>query len=56
MMPLQRACDAENQARAAYSIASELAMGRRPSSDDIGYPISERRYVWIPHVKIVSAS
>ena len=48
--------DAENQARAAYSIASELAMGRRPSSDDIGYPISERRYVWIPHVKIVSAS
>ena len=41
--------DAENQGKAAYNIAKELAEGRTPTSESIGYPIVDNQYVWIPY-------
>lgn len=41
--------DAENQGRAAYNIAKELSEGRVPSSESIGYLLSDGHYVWIPY-------
>ena len=41
--------DAENQGRAAYNIAKELAEGRVPDSDAVGYEIIDGRYVWIQY-------
>ena len=41
--------DAQNQGRAAYLLAVELAEGRIPTSDSIGYEIVDGRYVWIPY-------
>ena len=41
--------DAENQGRAAYRIAKELAEGRVPTEEVIGYSITDDRYVWIPY-------
>ena len=44
--------DAENQARAAYRIASLLAEDEVPDEDSIGYEM-DGRYVWIPYQEIV---
>ena len=41
--------DAVNQGKAAYHLASELAEGRVPTDESIGYEISDGRYVWIPY-------
>lgn len=41
--------DAENQGKAAYRIARDLAEGREPSSESIGYALVDGHYVWIPY-------
>ena len=43
--------DAYNQGRAAYNIAYELAEGREPASESIGYEL-DGKYVWIEHRKL----
>ena len=41
--------DAVNQGKAAYHLAAELAEGRIPTDEAIGYEITDGRYVWIPY-------
>ena len=41
--------DADNQGKAAYRIAKELAEGRVPTEEARGYSITDDRYVWIPY-------
>ena len=45
--------DSGNQGRAAYNIAKELAAGRIPTSESIGYEITDDRYVWIPYTTVL---
>ncbi len=47
--------DAENQAKAIYNIAKELAEGRTPSESAIGFPITDERYVWIPYTMVLQS-
>ena len=47
--------DAENQGRAAYNIARELAEGRVPTSESIGYELTDLRYVWIPYTTMLKS-
>lgn len=47
--------DSENQARAAYRIASLLAEGKIPDSASVGYGI-DGRYVWIPYREVSTGS
>ncbi len=47
--------DSYNQGIASFNLALELAKGNIPSSESIGYEISDNRYVWIPY-KIVDKS
>ena len=44
--------DAKNQAKATFNIAYELAQGITPTKDNIGYDITDGKYVWIPYKKI----
>ncbi len=44
--------DARSQGEAAYNIAKELAEGRIPTSDTVGYNIVDQRYVWIPYTPL----
>ena len=45
--------DSGNQGRAAYNIAKELAAGHIPTSESIGYEITDDRYVWIPYTTVL---
>lgn len=44
--------DAVNQGTAVFNIAYELAQGRTPTEESIGYPIIGGQYVWIPYQPI----
>lgn len=44
--------DAKNQAKAAFMLAYVLAQGQTPTKENIGYDITDGKYVWIPYVKI----
>ncbi|MWV42055.1 galactose/glucose ABC transporter substrate-binding protein MglB [Paenibacillus sp. HJL G12] len=44
--------DANNQGKAAVSLATVLAKGETPSKDNIGFDITDNQYVWIPYKKI----
>ena len=48
--------DARSQGEAAYNIARELAEGRIPTSDTVGYNIVDQRYVWIPYREVSTGS
>ena len=41
--------DGINQGKATFNIAYILAQGQTPSKDNIGYEISEGKYVWVPY-------
>lgn len=47
--------DSYNQGIASFNLAYELARGNIPTSESIGYTISDGMYVWIPY-KIVDKS
>ncbi|WKV10030.1 galactose ABC transporter substrate-binding protein [Thermoanaerobacterium sp. CMT5567-10] len=44
--------DAKNQAEATFNLAYVLAQGLTPAKDNIGYDITDGKYVWIPYKKI----
>lgn len=45
--------DAENQGKATIRLASVLARGETPNEDNVGYPITDDKYVWVPYQKIL---
>lgn len=45
--------DAENQGKATVRLAAVLARGEAPSEDNVGYPITDGKYVWVPYQKIL---
>jgi methyl-galactoside transport system substrate-binding protein len=48
--------DAVNQGRAVINLALVLANGETPTPKNIGYPITDGRYVWIPYAKMTPES
>ncbi len=48
--------DAEGQGKAAYRIAFELASGRIPTEESIGYPLTDEKYVWIPYTMMIQGN
>ncbi len=41
--------DAVNQGTATFNIAYDLAMGKTPTSESIGYTITDGKFVWVPY-------
>jgi len=41
--------DAVNQGRATFFLSYELAKGNTPTSQSIGYQITDGKYVWVPY-------
>lgn len=41
--------DAVNQGRATFFLSYELAKGNTPTSQSIGYEITDGKYVWVPY-------
>lgn len=48
--------DAENQGRAVFNLAYDLARGRTPTSAGTGYDITDGQYVWIPYRPVTHES
>lgn len=48
--------DAENQGKATIRLANVLAHGDTPTEDNVGYPITDEKYVWVPYQKILLAN
>lgn len=44
--------DAENQGKAAVTLASLLAKGSEVNKDSVGFEITDNQYVWIPYQKV----
>lgn len=44
--------DAKNQGKATFNLTDVLAKGETPTKDNIGYEITDGKYVWIPYKKI----
>lgn len=44
--------DAENQGKATINIAVAAAQGKEINKENIGYDLSDGKYVWIPYVKV----
>lgn len=45
--------DAVNQGKATVRLANVLARGETPTEDNVGYPITDGKYVWVPYQKIL---
>jgi methyl-galactoside transport system substrate-binding protein len=45
--------DAENQGKATLTLAHILARGETPTEENVGYPITDGKYVWVPYQKIL---
>ncbi len=48
--------DAKNQGKATFNLANVLAQGKQPTKANIGYTISDGKYVWIDYKKITKAN
>ncbi|KGK81118.1 galactose ABC transporter substrate-binding protein [Clostridium sp. HMP27] len=44
--------DAKNQGKATFNIAEVLAKGGTPSKENIGFDLTDGKYVWVPYKKI----
>ena len=44
--------DAVSQAQAVVNLALVLARGETPTEENVGYPITDGRYIWIPYSKV----
>ena len=44
--------DAENQGKATVNIAVAAAQGKDITKDNIGYDVTDGKYVWIPYVQV----
>jgi methyl-galactoside transport system substrate-binding protein len=47
--------DAENQGKATLALANVLAQGQTPSKENVGYDITDGKYVWVPYQKVTEA-
>jgi methyl-galactoside transport system substrate-binding protein len=47
--------DAENQGKATLGLAMALAQGQTPSKENVGYDITDGKYVWVPYKKVTEA-
>lgn len=45
--------DAKNQGKATFMLAYVLGKGETPTDENIGYEITDGKYVWIPYKKIL---
>lgn len=46
--------DAENQGRATMKIAKAAVEGKEITEENVGYPITDGKYVWIDYVKVTA--
>ena len=44
--------DAENQGKASVNIAVAAAQGKEITEENVGYPITDSKYVWVDYVKV----
>ncbi|HEY1011829.1 MAG TPA: galactose ABC transporter substrate-binding protein [Herpetosiphonaceae bacterium] len=44
--------DAKNQGKATIVLAQVLASGQAPTKDNVGYDITDGKYIWVPYKKI----
>ena len=44
--------DAKNQGKAVYSLMDVLARGEVPTKDNVGFDISDGKYIWVPYIKV----
>ena len=44
--------DAKNQGKAVYSLMDVLARGETPNKDNVGFDISDGKYIWVPYIKV----
>ncbi|HEY0606898.1 MAG TPA: galactose ABC transporter substrate-binding protein [Herpetosiphonaceae bacterium] len=47
--------DAENQGKATLNLALALAQGQAPTKENVGYDITDGKYVWVPYQKVTEA-
>lgn len=45
--------DAKNQGYATFKLAYVLGKGETPTKDNVGYEITDGKYVWVPYKKIL---
>lgn len=48
--------DAKNQGKATFNLSYVLAQGKKPTKANIGYAITDGKYVWVPYAKITKAN
>ena len=48
--------DAVSQGRAVVNLSAVLAQGETPTAENIGYPITDGKYIWIPYHKVTPES
>ncbi len=48
--------DAVSQAHAVVNLAAVLARGETPTEENVGYPITNGKYIWIPYRKVTPES
>ncbi|GAA0135456.1 galactose/glucose ABC transporter substrate-binding protein MglB [Paenibacillus sp. YSY-4.3] len=44
--------DAQNQGKAAVTLATKLAKGEEITSESVGFEISDNQFIWIPYQKV----
>ncbi len=44
--------DAKKQGKATFNISYVLATGQTPSKENVGFEITNGKYIWVPYVKI----
>ncbi|RUS46261.1 galactose ABC transporter substrate-binding protein [Cohnella sp. AR92] len=44
--------DAENQGKATVNLLSVLASGETPTKENVGYDITDGKYIWVPYQKV----
>lgn len=45
-----------NQGKATFNLALVLAQGTTPTEENIGYPITDGKYIWVPYKAITKAN
>jgi methyl-galactoside transport system substrate-binding protein len=48
--------DAVSQAHAVVNLAAVLSRGETPTEENVGYPITNGKYIWIPYHKVTPVS
>lgn len=46
--------DAENQGKATVNVATAAVEGKEINEENVGYPVTEGKYIWIDYVKVTA--